>query len=44
MTENMLFIVSSAGLLIGLAGQVLVKLMARNRARYFASRGTHPAE
>ena len=44
MTDDMLFIVSSAGLLIGLAGLLVVKVMARNRARYLASRTTHPSE
>ena len=44
MTDDMLFIVSSAGLLIGVAGLLLVKAMARSRAKYLASRTTHPAE
>lgn len=44
MTDRVMLIIDAAGLLIAVAGLVLGKLMARNRARYLASRTRHPAE
>jgi len=44
MTDADLFIVSSAGLLIGVALLITAQIAARNRAKYLASRQTHPAE
>jgi hypothetical protein len=40
----MMIIIDIVGALIAVAGWLTAKVAARNRARYLASRRTHPAE
>jgi hypothetical protein len=43
-TDRMMIIIDIVGALIAVAGWLTAKVAARNRARYLASRRTHPAE